>query len=391
MSVERTESGCFMKDDPVLGTLVFSPYSGGVFAIAPGHRVELRDWLRGKGPAPAPEYADALGHGWTHVSGPPRFPTSHLLPSPRDWAKGVMTPAEPVVINWFLTGDCPMHCAYCYAEDLMRNQVKPLERPSLLDIAKGIIRRNPLAVVLTGGEPLASPRLFEAVAILSGKTGLVIDTNGLLLTDEHLELFRANGVTVRVSLDSERPSVNGKYRSRKIPAWKSGESERTSVTRHAVEALTRCQDWGVSVGVQSVATKESINDLRSLGDKLFRLGVRSWRIHRVAASRGSAEGFMIARCGDKAYAHALEEIQDSVTSNWSRSILVETARNDIRNSVLLVGPDGVYYTESNVAGFPGKVVVDPQRPKSPTRQAIANSLDMAAHAARYLNTSSEGR
>jgi sulfatase maturation enzyme AslB (radical SAM superfamily) len=390
MTVARTASGTFVKDDPVLGTLVFSPFSGGVFAIAREEQAEVRDWLDQKRPAPSSEYVGALGYGWSHESNSPSFPASHLLPTPESWTQGVMTPAEPVVINWFLTGDCPMHCAYCYAEDLMRGHVEANPYAVLEDVARGILQLRPLAVVLTGGEPLSSAQLSSAVSILAGRTGLVIDTNGLMLTDDHLDLFREHNVVVRVSLDSDRPSVNGKYRSRKMPAWKSTELEKLSITRSAVDAITRCMDRGVSVGVQSVATKESINDLCSLGDKLFRLGVHSWRIHRVAASSGSAEGYRLARCTDKAYTHAIEEIRDSVAAKWNRGILVEIARNDVRNSVLLVGPDGVYYTESNVMRFPGKITVDPQHPHAPKLQAIANSLDMSAHAARYLNISSEG-
>ena len=49
--------------------------------------------------------------------------------------------------------------------------------------------------------------------------------------------------------------------------------------------------------VQTVATKKNANDLVTLGDKLYRLGVRSWRIFKVAPSKASYDGYIEASRG----------------------------------------------------------------------------------------------
>jgi hypothetical protein len=64
-------------------------------------------------------------------------------------------------------------------------------------------------------------------------------------------------------------------------------------------------------------------------------------------------------------------------------MVVQIAPNETPNAVILVGPDGTFYTESNT--MVAKVILDDESPKRPRLEAILNKVDMAAHARRYLN------
>jgi uncharacterized protein len=114
---------------------------------------------------------------------------------------------------------CNINCSYCYVYNLgdtgwagMPNQISD---ETIRAIARALdrltrIQRRPFAVVLHGGEPLllGAQRLRRLIHLLRGKlppeTALSLQTNGILLGDELLDLFSETRTTVSVSLDGPR-------------------------------------------------------------------------------------------------------------------------------------------------------------------------------------------
>jgi hypothetical protein len=150
------------------------------------------------------------------------------------------------------------------------------------------------------------------------------------------------------------------------------------------------------VTVQTVATKKNANDLVTLGDKLYRLGVRSWRIFKVAPSKKSYEGYKrlvgeVTDSGKKItgkkargpYEFAFRNVMDAYEHRWHRNMVVQIAPNETPNAVILVGPDGTFYTESTTTV--AKVILDDENPKRPRLDAIMSKVNMQKHADRYLN------
>jgi sulfatase maturation enzyme AslB (radical SAM superfamily) len=304
-------------------------------------------------------------------------------------------PQGPILINWFLTGRCPLACVYCYAEDLMRNDALEPKSPDINRIAESILKLNPLVVVITGGDPLFSPYLHDAVKLLSGKVGIVVDTSAYTFSKRHLRLFKDHKVTVRISFDSERPKINQAQRPiyAEYPNLvRSGEPTANA----AVNALCQCLDSGVSVTVQTVATKKTTNDLIAMGDKLFRLGVRSWRIFKVSPSAASYKGYLklvgthtdkgkkvAGKKADGPYEFVFKKVLESRMNNWQQAMAIQVTHNEKPNAVILVGPDGTFYTESNVAL--GKAILDEANPTNPSLMSVNSKINMLAHAERYLN------
>ncbi|HXQ33100.1 MAG TPA: radical SAM protein [Anaerolineales bacterium] len=397
-TVKLTKSGLFIKADPTIGLLVHSPFTGLTYAVHDSDARLIRKWLDSPTSTPPSDlYRLSMGAGWAAGADEAKHPTPHLLPGADMWPS-LPTPHSPILINWFLTGKCPLACLYCYAEDLMRDD--DLE-PDASDIEKygaAILRLNPLVVVLTGGDPLFSPHLRLAVQLLSGRVGIVVDTSGYTLTDKHVDLFRRHKVTVRISFDSERPKVND-YQRPIYDGYPPLIARGKSPAEAAIESLGKCLAAGLSVNVQTVATKKTANDLVALGDKLYRLGVGVWRVFKVARSQARIEGYkqLVGAyldsgkpiTGKKArgpYEFVFGEIQSSYMTRWKQRMAVQVTYNDVPNSVILVSPDGIFYTESNVNL--AKVVIDDLNPKAPSLEAIHSRVNMLAHAERYLNLTS---
>jgi MoaA/NifB/PqqE/SkfB family radical SAM enzyme len=394
-ATKRTRSGVFTRLDSDFGLIAYSPYTGLSYAIHPTDVVLATKWLDStKPPAPSVTYRDSLGIGWDLSTDGVKHLDSHLLPNRESWST-LPTPTRPILINWFLTGRCPLACTYCYAEDLMRNDESEPDIDQIERIADTILTMDPLVVVLTGGDPLFSPHLRRAIQLLSRKVGIVVDTSGYTFSASHLELFKQYNIAVRVSLDSERPQINQAQRP-VYPGYPKLVRSGPPTGVAAVNALVQLLEAEITVTVQTVATKKNINELLSLGDKLFRLGVQSWRVFQVADSAKRHEGYLklvgthtdkgkkkSSKRGNGPYEFVFRKLLLARKTHWKESMSIQVTQNDKPNAVILVGPDGTFYTESNVRL--GKTVLDESNPTRPSLHSIKTKVNMLAHAERYFN------
>ncbi len=163
-----------------------------------------------------------------------------------------------------LTAVCNLNCSYCYVfnlADRTHSRVPALmaQDTAILAVramaahvrARGSGRVN---IVLHGGEPALWPldrfrELFAEVEEVR-RTGLEVDlslqTNGLRLRRDLVELLDAHGATLGFSLDGPQP-VNDRYR-----VTHSGEGSYSRV----MTTLSQVLDWGFDrrrIGVLSVS------------------------------------------------------------------------------------------------------------------------------------------
>ena len=127
-------------------------------------------------------------------------------------------PAEPpFLIAFNLTQRCNLRCAHCYLDAGTRQSGGPAELCTaeiqrVLDQVAELSEET--MVVLTGGEPLLRPDIYE-LARHATRLGLmvVIGTNGTLLDDRRIARLREAGVhAVGISLDSLDPAHHDEFR-----------------------------------------------------------------------------------------------------------------------------------------------------------------------------------
>src|SRR6516165_516843 len=97
---------------------------------------------------------------------------------------------------------CNIACAYCYQAP-QRRAGNTKSQYDLLKIKEALLAENK-EFTLFGGEPLLMPiadlqELFAFGFAQFGGSGL--QTNGVLITSEHIELFKTYNVRVSVSID----------------------------------------------------------------------------------------------------------------------------------------------------------------------------------------------
>jgi len=83
------------------------------------------------------------------------------------------------------------------------------------------------------------------------------------------------------------------------------------------------------------------------------------------------------------YEFVFGEIKAAYMTRWEQKMAVQVTYNEVPNSVILVSPNGIFFTESNIRL--GKAIIDDRHPKTPSTEAIHSKVNMLAHAERYLN------
>ncbi len=381
--VYTTKSGLFVRQDKNVGLLVYSQYTGLIFVVHPEDTDNTISWMNFENRLISRSTIhNALGVGWDKKVKEGAFPMPHYLEGQGKWDSRPWPKRFPIVINWLLTGNCPLACRYCDAEDLMR-QKRP--EPNVEDIkliASRILLYNPLVVVLSGGEPLISPHLEECIKWLYKRAGIIIDTSGLYLNEEKRELLKKYQVAVRFSIDSPIPKCNDSLRCLSKKRINPGEANNSnSSLKNAIQSLCSSFDENLTVSVQTVATRKTINDLPFFGDRLFSLGIRSWRIHLVSLPKDNInyERLFVPMKSRKNILSKLNRTK----KRW-KGMDLQILDDMNRNYAVLVSPDGEFLAESNVGK--GKILLDSDNPFQPDIHKIFQSVSPKNHAMRYLDS-----
>lgn len=132
---------------------------------------------------------------------------------------------RPFTVAWELTRSCALHCLHCRAEAQPRRHPDELTTREAYNVIDQIRDLAPPVLVLTGGDPLMRPDLFELVsyAVKRGLRVSVSPTTTSLSNRPRMERLRDSGVhMVHVSLDGATPGRT--MRSVAFPAPMAGSS-----------------------------------------------------------------------------------------------------------------------------------------------------------------------
>jgi len=158
----------------------------------------------------------------------------------------------PYLVSWNLTSRCNLLCGHCYLDSTELSGVDALSTAEALCITAEIAALAPGAMlVLTGGEPLLRPDIFDIIKEASS-LGLspVIGTNGTMLDDDICKRLAGSGIKgAGVSLDSTAPAFHDSFRGMD-GAWKK--------TLDGIDSLKKAK---IPFQLQFTITKENINEI----------------------------------------------------------------------------------------------------------------------------------
>ena len=186
------------------------------------------------------------------------FIPSPLHP-PRSEPREVTLFKRMISIIFEITNRCNLRCKHCYNDSGAKRdgELTFEEIKKSVDTFAGI---GVLNMVLSGGEPLLHPHIFDIIEYIRSKPmSCIIFTNGTLITEEVVKKFKEFSiVSVALSLDGATPETNDSFRG--IP----GGFEKT------VKAIKMLKEAGIPVRINVCLHKgilDEFDDLLSLFKK----------------------------------------------------------------------------------------------------------------------------
>jgi heme b synthase len=168
----------------------------------------------------------------------------------------------PRLVAWEVTRSCNLNCVHCRASSEKGPYEGELDRAKAMEILDQIALAGRPIVILSGGEPLLRPDIFDLARHGTGLgLRMVMATNGTLLTPGIASEIKASGIKrVSISLDGAEAGVHDRFRNvpgafdsalRGIGILKAGGIEfqiNTTITRHNVGRIDKILELAVELG-----------------------------------------------------------------------------------------------------------------------------------------------
>jgi len=195
---------------------------------------------------------------------------------------------KPFLVLWELTRACALACAHCRAEAVRQRHPEELttqEGERLLDEIARFGSPLPL-LVLTGGDPLRRPDIYElveAAARRGFRVALTPSGTAAVTRDKLLRLKEAGLGRLAVSLDGSVPEVHDAFRR------VSGSYRWTMKIIESAGAL------GLPLQINSTVTRQNLSDLPEVARLLESFGIVLWAVFfLVPTGRGRPEAQITA-------------------------------------------------------------------------------------------------
>ncbi|MDH5637091.1 MAG: heme b synthase [Nitrospinota bacterium] len=173
------------------------------------------------------------------------------------------------LVFWETTAGCNLECVHCrrldVAHEMMKNDLSTEQSKQMID---AIAAESKCILVLSGGEPLFRPDIYE-IAAYAKSVGLIVAlaTNGTLVTPEVAQKIVDSGVQrVSISLDGATAVTHDKFR--KLP----GSFDM------AIRGLKNLQALGMETQINSTIAKHNVHEVKNLYKNAIDLGVEALHI-----------------------------------------------------------------------------------------------------------------
>ena len=173
----------------------------------------------------------------------------------------------PRLIAWELTNACNLTCIHCRADAIKKPGPDELSTEEAKHFVDELMEYKPI-IILTGGEPLLRPDVYEIAQYATDKGfRVVLATNGTLLTPEIVRRLIEVGIQrVSISIDGSSKETHDTFR---------GEQGAFEGALHGIELLKK---EGLPFQINTTITKRNLDEIPGIYDLAIKLGASALHI-----------------------------------------------------------------------------------------------------------------
>lgn len=183
-------------------------------------------------------------------------------------------------IAWETTPRCNLNCIHCRSSSSpkLKDKFSTQEAFELLDKVASVALP---VFVLTGGEPLLRPDIFEIASYGTGKGfRMCLATNGTIIDDNKCRKIIDSGIKlVSLSLDGSKPEIHDDFRQQK------GSFQRI------LKGIEKVKNHGIEFIINSSFTKRNSHDITSVYRLVKELGAKAWYMFMIVPTGRGEELF----------------------------------------------------------------------------------------------------
>ncbi len=183
---------------------------------------------------------------------------------------------RPFTVIWETTRACDLVCLHCRADAIPeRNpyELNTREALRLLEMMKEFGQPYPL-LVLTGGDPMKRPDIFDIVAAAKERgirVAMTPSATPLVTRNAVKGLAEAGLVRLALSLDGSTPKVHDGFRG----------VQGSFV--HTMHILSWCREFNIETQIHTTVTKHSLDDLPRIAEMVAQWDIKLWALFFLIA------------------------------------------------------------------------------------------------------------
>lgn len=262
---------------------------------------------------------------------------------------------NPFIVFWEVTRACHLACLHCRAKAQTKRDPGELTREEGFKLIEDIASLQKPLLVITGGDPMMRPDLFELIKY-SSEQGLrtsLAPSATRLVTPERMEKAKKAGIIrVSFSLDGSEAKIHDSFRQT------PGSFERT------LSAMEYSRKAGISLQINTTISRYNFHDIKNMAKKVEELGALMWSVFfLVPTGRGKNEDMVSPQQHEEAFSRLYElsrvmpfDIKTTAAEHYRRFVLQHNkSRVQTQDSMTLAGPG---FSFQDGIGRPSKGVND---------------------------------
>lgn len=174
---------------------------------------------------------------------------------------------SPLVVGVMISNCCNLACNYCLANNGNSYSKENLLIKNESNLIKKLTNSEIISLLISGGEPTLYNNLPNFLyKIYNSNFLIMLDTNGVSISDNLIDILKKTNVYPRISLDSIDKEIHDKNRGDFINTFQN---------------IQKLLNNKINVRINTVIHQNNILELEKLAEFMINSGIKTWHLFKL--------------------------------------------------------------------------------------------------------------